>query len=169
MIYWKDAARVPAATRLQPASWPHEERAVFYQSRAYELRDRVSEREKLLITSGYDWIVTGDMDKERETYQLWSTEYPRDYLPLQLLGETFWMYLGQPEKAVGLLNQAWQLEPKQPNSPRSLAYCYLALNPNAGSAETAGPRSGGDVRRLVSACRSLRGRCDARRQSDVGG
>jgi eukaryotic-like serine/threonine-protein kinase len=105
-----------------------EEKAVFYQSRAYELRDRVSEREKLLITSGYYWIVTGDMDKERETYQLWSTEYPRDYLPLQQLGDTYWMYLGQPEKAVGLLNQAWQLEPKQPNSPRSLAYCYLALN-----------------------------------------
>ena len=38
------------------------------------------------------------------------------------------MYLGQYEKAVELLKQAWQLEPRQPNSPRSLAYCYLALN-----------------------------------------
>ena len=105
-----------------------EEKAAFYQNRAYALRDRVSEREKLLITSGYHWLVTGDTDKEVETYQLWREEYPRDYLPLQQLGDTYSMYPGQYEKAVELLRQAWQLEPGQPNSPRSLAYCYLALN-----------------------------------------
>jgi DNA-binding winged helix-turn-helix (wHTH) protein/tetratricopeptide (TPR) repeat protein len=105
-----------------------EEKAAFYQNRAYALRDRVSEREKLLITSGYHWLVTGDTDKEVETYQLWREEYPRDYLPLQQLGDSYSMYPGQYEKAVELLNQAWQLEPMQPNSPRSLAYCYLALN-----------------------------------------
>ncbi len=104
------------------------EKAAFYQSRAYELRDRVSEREKLLITSSYHYLVTGDADKELEANQLWREEYPRDYLPLQNLGDTYWMYLGQYEKAIELLNQAWQLEPRQPNSPRSLAYCYLALN-----------------------------------------
>jgi eukaryotic-like serine/threonine-protein kinase len=105
-----------------------EEKAALYQTRAYELRDRVSEREKLLVTSGYYWIVAGDLDKERETDQLWSTEYPRDYLPLQDLGEIYSMYLGQYEKAAELYKEGWQLEPKQPNSPRSLAYCYLALN-----------------------------------------
>jgi eukaryotic-like serine/threonine-protein kinase len=103
-------------------------RAAFYQDRAYGLRDRVSEREELLITSGYHWLVTGDMDKEIETYQRWREEYPRDYLPLQNLGYTYWAYLGQYEKAVDLLNRAWQLEPRQPNSPQSLAYCYLAQN-----------------------------------------
>jgi len=105
-----------------------EDKAALYQSRAYELRDRVSEREKLLITSGYYWLVAGDLDKEREVDQLWSTEYPRDYLPWQDLGEIYSMYLGQYEKAAELYKQGWQLEPKQPNSPRSLAYCYLALN-----------------------------------------
>jgi eukaryotic-like serine/threonine-protein kinase len=105
-----------------------EEKAALYQSRAYELRDRVSEREKLLITSGYYWIVAGDLDKEREVDQLWSTEYPRDYLPWQDLGEIYSMYLGQYEKATELYKKGWQLEPKQPNSPRSLAYCYMALN-----------------------------------------
>jgi eukaryotic-like serine/threonine-protein kinase len=104
------------------------EKAAFYQSRAYELRDRVSEREKLLITSSYHWLVTGDSEKETATYQLWREEYPRDYLPLQFLGDTDWSSFGQYEQAVELLKQAWQLEPKQPNSPRSLAYCYLALN-----------------------------------------
>lgn len=105
-----------------------EEKAALYQNRAYALRDRVSEREKLLITSGYHWLVTGDMDKEVETYQLWMEEYPRDYLPLQELADTYWMFLGQYDRAIVLLKQAWQLEPKQPNSPRSLAYCYLAIN-----------------------------------------
>jgi eukaryotic-like serine/threonine-protein kinase len=105
-----------------------EEKAAFYQSRAYQWRDRVSEREKLLITSGYHWLVTGDADKELEADRLWSDEYPRDYLPLQNIADIYWMYPGQYEKAVDLLKQAWQLEPGQPNSPRSLAYCYLALN-----------------------------------------
>jgi DNA-binding winged helix-turn-helix (wHTH) protein/Flp pilus assembly protein TadD len=105
-----------------------EDKAALYQNRAYELRDRVSERERLLITSGYHWLVTGDSDKEVETYQLWREEYPRDYLPLQNLGDTYSTYLGQHEKAVELLTQAWQLEPKQPNSPRALAYAYMALN-----------------------------------------
>lgn len=105
-----------------------DEKAAFYQSRAYALRDRGSEREKLLITSSYHWLVTGDIDKETETEQLWREEYPRDYLPLQNLGDDDWLYLGQYEKAIDLLKQAWQLEPKQPNSPKSLAYCYLGLN-----------------------------------------
>jgi predicted Zn-dependent protease len=104
------------------------EKSAFYQSRAYDLRDRVSEREKLLITSSYHWLVTGDSEKETETYQLWREEYPRDYLPPQFLGDNDWSYLGQYEQAAELLKQAWQLEPKQPNSPRSLAYCYLGLN-----------------------------------------
>lgn len=105
-----------------------DEKAAFYQSRAYALRDRGSEREKLLITSSYHWLVTGDMDKEIETEQLWGEEYPRDYLSFQNLGDTYWQYLGQYEKASELLEQAWQLEPKQPNSPRALAFCFLGLN-----------------------------------------
>ncbi len=58
------------------------ERAADFQTRAYNLRDRVSQREKLFITSYYHYFVTGDVDKEIETDQLWMEEYPRDWLPV---------------------------------------------------------------------------------------
>ena len=146
-----------------------EEKAAFYQSRAYQLRDRVSEREKLLITSGYHWLVTGDGDKELEADRLWREEYPRDYLPLQNIADIYWMYPGQYEKAVDLLKQAWQLEPGQPNSSRSLAYCYLALNRTQEAGELMDRALEEKVRRLVGARCSLLCRRHGRGQSDAGG
>ncbi len=47
------------------------ERAADYESKAYNLRDRVSEREGLDIARGYDWIVTGALDKEMATEEFW--------------------------------------------------------------------------------------------------
>ena len=49
--------------------------------KAYELRERVSEREKFYIESHYYSIVTGDLEKARRTYELWAQTYPRDWLP----------------------------------------------------------------------------------------
>ncbi len=47
-------------------------------SKAYELRDRVSEREKLYITEHYYETVTGELDKEIETLELYQRTYPSD-------------------------------------------------------------------------------------------
>jgi eukaryotic-like serine/threonine-protein kinase len=44
--------------------------AVEYATKAYQLRDRVSEREKLRITANY-FLATGEIDKEAQTYELW--------------------------------------------------------------------------------------------------
>jgi serine/threonine protein kinase len=49
--------------------------------KAYDLRERVSEREKLHITSRYQQYVTGNLDAARKTYELWAQTYPRDYFP----------------------------------------------------------------------------------------
>ena len=45
------------------------QRARPYYDKAYALRDRVSEREKLLITSYYQADALGDIDKVMETYR----------------------------------------------------------------------------------------------------
>jgi hypothetical protein len=37
------------------------EKASAYEQKAYALRERVSEREKLSITRGYYWMVTGEL------------------------------------------------------------------------------------------------------------
>ena len=42
--------------------------AAQYAKRAYDLRDRVSEREKLSIESGYHLFATGDLEKARQAW-----------------------------------------------------------------------------------------------------
>ena len=48
---------------------------------AFELRDRVSEQEKLSIEAAYYWIAIGDLEKARQEYALWEQTYPRDAWP----------------------------------------------------------------------------------------
>ena len=50
--------------------------------KGYELRDRVSERERFYIESHYYQNVTGDLEKARQVYELWTQTYPRDWQPL---------------------------------------------------------------------------------------
>jgi len=61
--------------------------------KAYDLRERVSEREKLYITEKYYTYITGEIDKTIDTLQTWARLYPSDYIPhnnlslnLQLIG-----------------------------------------------------------------------------------
>jgi eukaryotic-like serine/threonine-protein kinase len=49
-----------------------------YLSKAFELRERASEREKLHITSMYYMSTTGELDKGVETFREWEENYPRD-------------------------------------------------------------------------------------------
>ncbi len=53
-------------------------RGTEYLSKAYTLRDRASEREKLHITSMYYMVGTGELDKAIETFREWEENYPRD-------------------------------------------------------------------------------------------
>ena len=49
-----------------------------YLRKAFSLRDRASEREKLHINSMYYMVVTGELDKAIETFREWEENYPRD-------------------------------------------------------------------------------------------
>jgi DNA-binding winged helix-turn-helix (wHTH) protein/tetratricopeptide (TPR) repeat protein len=95
--------------------------------KAYVLRDRVSEREKLLLTSSYQSDALGDIDKEMETYRIWMEEYPRDWLPLDGLAARLISNFNEYEQAAQLFSRATQLDPQQPYSPSGLAQSYLAL------------------------------------------
>ncbi len=52
-------------------------RAIEYYTRAFQLRDHASEREKLSITAAYYRNVTGELDKAAQTYQEQIDSYPR--------------------------------------------------------------------------------------------
>jgi eukaryotic-like serine/threonine-protein kinase len=83
--------------------------ALEYASKAYQLRARVSEREKLKITGIY-LLATGDFEKEIQNYQLWQTKYPRDFVPYNNLGNDY-AQMGQLEKALVEYQRALQLVP----------------------------------------------------------
>jgi tetratricopeptide (TPR) repeat protein/tRNA A-37 threonylcarbamoyl transferase component Bud32 len=76
--------------------------------RGYELRGRVSEWEKLYIESHYYHFVTGDLEKARQTYELWQQIYPRESSAANNLGEVFAM-LGQHEKSKSKYSEALKL------------------------------------------------------------
>jgi serine/threonine protein kinase/tetratricopeptide (TPR) repeat protein len=76
--------------------------------RGYELRGRVSEWEKLYIESHYYHFVTGDLEKARQTYELWQHIYPRENSAANNLGEVY-AALGEHEKSKSKYSEALKL------------------------------------------------------------
>ncbi|PYS51538.1 MAG: hypothetical protein DMF68_03960 [Acidobacteria bacterium] len=98
-----------------------------YSRKAFELRDRVSEREKFYISSHYYSNVTREMEKNIETLELWKQAYPRDYVPRNNLSVAY-QAIGQYEKAVSESNEAVRLNPNSANVYVNLGFSFLALN-----------------------------------------
>jgi eukaryotic-like serine/threonine-protein kinase len=78
--------------------------------KAYELRDRVSEREKYRISAFYFNDVNGELEKGTEAYELWAKSYPRDSVPPTNLGANY-SALGQYDKSIAEAQAALHIEP----------------------------------------------------------
>jgi eukaryotic-like serine/threonine-protein kinase len=94
--------------------------------KAFDLRDRVSERERFFFTIAYDPRLKDDPEKRVQTYELWAQSYPRDPLPRVGLTD-FYMKTGQWEKALGVGQQALELDPNYGSNYFNLGSIYLAL------------------------------------------
>jgi eukaryotic-like serine/threonine-protein kinase len=95
-------------------------------TKAHDLRDRVSEKEKLYIDSHYDQFVLGDLENAQQVYQLWQSEYPQDDGPITNLGVAYGA-LGQPEKALEEEQAAFRINPNG-NAYLDLSFNFLSLN-----------------------------------------
>jgi eukaryotic-like serine/threonine-protein kinase len=104
-------------------------------TKAYSLRDRVSERERYRITAMYHSDVTGDLEKDRETCELWKQTYPRDMAARVMLG-TVYATLGQLEKSSEQFHEALRLSPESAISYGDSAMTAIALD-NLQEAEAA--------------------------------
>lgn len=93
----------------------------------YDLRDRVSEREKLRISAAYYSYYEGDLLRGSETYELWARAYPRDAVPPGNLGAIN-LYLGQYDKALSQTLEHLRLEPDNAIGYSNLLVAYAALN-----------------------------------------
>ena len=94
-------------------------------SRAYELRDKVSERERLYIEARYFTTVTRDQLKAIESYRLLLATYPDDYAGHSNLGSLYRDRNMMPE-AIRHLEEAVRLAPGQPIGRTNLGFAYLA-------------------------------------------
>src|SRR5579863_6956925 len=95
--------------------------------KAYDLRDRASERERLYITGHYYGKVLGDIDKEIELYHQWLQIYPRDiraWANLALESEQ----LGQQENGLQAATQDLAVSPGDPYGYQNQMSAYLSLN-----------------------------------------
>jgi serine/threonine protein kinase/tetratricopeptide (TPR) repeat protein len=95
--------------------------------KAYDLRDRVSEREKFRISNLYFTFVTGELENANQVCDLWAQTYPRDYLPPSSLAVNY-SYLGQYERAVTETLEALRLNPDISIEYDNLVEFYAYLN-----------------------------------------
>jgi eukaryotic-like serine/threonine-protein kinase len=95
--------------------------------KAYELRERVSERERFYIDSHYYDYANGESEKAAQVYDLWKQTYPRDVVPYANLGNIYFA-VGQYEKALLQFQEALRLEPNNVNGYTNLAVTYIDMN-----------------------------------------
>jgi eukaryotic-like serine/threonine-protein kinase len=96
-------------------------------TKAYELRDRVSERDNFDISCQYYRFVTGDLNKAAEAYKQWAQTYVRDSRPRNNLS-VLYRQLGQFDKSLAEASEAVQVEPSSEVNYANLFKAYLALN-----------------------------------------
>ena len=95
--------------------------------RAYELRERTSESEKLAISSFYDLVVTGNLDAARTSSQLWAQTYPRSEDP-QVELWLIYTFTGDYERAQAAALQALENNANSGNNVVDAMYSYQWLN-----------------------------------------
>ena len=105
------------------------ETAADYTRKAYELREPTSEAEKYFITASFDIVVTGNLEKAKQTCVLWARAYPRLAMPHNFLSGPIYPTFGLYEKALEEGREAVRVDPN--NSPVPyfiLGFNYINLN-----------------------------------------
>jgi eukaryotic-like serine/threonine-protein kinase len=102
------------------------EQAEQYRKKAFDLKDRASERERLYITAHY-YMDSGQLDKGIQAYEVYKQTYPRDFISSGNLAVTYGT-LGQLDKALENARESLSLKPDGANGYVNLAGSYIALN-----------------------------------------
>ena len=101
-------------------------RASEYFTKAFQLREHASEREKLIIEGQYYQNVTGELDKAAQTLQEWIASFPREYRAYLRLG-TVYSNQGQFEKSIQASSESLRLRSDSGGPYANLASGLLAL------------------------------------------
>ncbi len=120
-----DFARAYAALGNTYESLSEMGRAAEYYTKAFELRDHATEREKLVISGRYYQNVTGELDKAARTYEQVLQSYPRDVVVVDLAN--IYAAEGKYDEAVDVLHQSQKLVPDRVAVYSNLANDFMAL------------------------------------------
>jgi len=101
--------------------------AAEYAEKAFALRDRVSELERLRISSFYYTFVTGEVDKAIEVLELYKQTYPRDWRAPNNLSDRYFV-TGQFEKAVESAREALRINPNNAVGYSNLGQAFTGLS-----------------------------------------
>ena len=101
-------------------------KAVDYQTKAFQLRDRVTDREKYNISTQY-YLSTGQLEKSKQVSDLWAQSYPRDTEPHLNLGYIYAVF-GEYEKAQEATREGVRLDPDISTGYTNLIQGYGLLN-----------------------------------------
>jgi eukaryotic-like serine/threonine-protein kinase len=96
------------------------------RQKAFELRDRASEREKLYIMAHY-YSDNGQIDKGITAYELYRQTYPRDPTPFSNLAAIY-NQLGQFDNALENAKRSVEVDPDSVTGYENLAWAYEGLN-----------------------------------------
>ena len=96
------------------------------REKAFELRDRASEHEKLYIMSHY-YVDSGQLEKGITALDLYKQTYPRDSVPYNNLAVVY-NQMGQYENALDNARQAVQLDPDSASGYSNVGFAYAGLN-----------------------------------------
>ncbi len=102
--------------------------AMEHTLKAYEMRDRVTDRERLFILFLYDRQVTGNLQKELETIEAWARTYPLDWQPWGVLSGWGTRGTGQYERGIQAARECIRLNPDLPFPYDGLAIHHMSLN-----------------------------------------
>src|ERR1051325_4161614 len=97
-----------------------------YVQKAYDLRDRVSERERLYIVEKYYTYITGEIDKAVETQKTWARLYPNDFIPHNNLSLNYKL-LGNFEEALKEGLEAVRLSPNNASARDNVVASFVGL------------------------------------------
>ena len=97
-------------------------------TRAFQLRQRLSRRDRLDVERRYYQFCTGEYDKAISTMEQLIQQFPQDQSPTRMPLAVLWNSLGQYEKAVAPARDALRLAPEQLIPYDALSWSYMALD-----------------------------------------
>ncbi|MGH9642294.1 MAG: winged helix-turn-helix domain-containing protein [Terriglobales bacterium] len=95
--------------------------------KAYELRERVTDREKFYIETEYYDTVTGELEKSLQVCKLWEQTYPQDFVPHFTAGNIDDL-LGRYKEGLAEARESLRMDPENDLNNAYLVYSYLTVN-----------------------------------------